>query len=250
MASCWINIIHSEGNPHWLSGKESSCNAADAGLIPEWRRPSAEGNGNPLQYSCLGNTIDRGAWQAIMHGVLRVRTTTTTILKGLASRCLQYQYLSILTVVTKKLSPWYLILNKTIRYRGSWTLKTWTKGQIAEPGLSPRHGEPQQPRYFLLPPKSRQWDFQLQSTQDCGTNAANTHAKPLQSCRILCSPMDCSPPGSSVHESLQARIPERAAKLSSRGTSQPRDQTSVSAVSRDAGRFFTTSAIWEAHGTT
>ena len=57
-------------------------------------------------------------------------------------------------MLSKKLSPRYLILNKTIRYRGSWTQKTRTKVQIAEPSLSPRHGEPQQPRCFLLPPKS------------------------------------------------------------------------------------------------
>jgi len=42
-------------------GEESACNAGDTGLIPGSRRSPGEGNGNPLQYSCLGNPMDRGA---------------------------------------------------------------------------------------------------------------------------------------------------------------------------------------------
>ena len=57
-------------------GKESTCNARDLGLIPELGRSSAEGNGNPLQYSCLGNPIDRGAWWARVHGVPKVSDLT------------------------------------------------------------------------------------------------------------------------------------------------------------------------------
>ena len=54
------------------------------------------------------------------------------------------------------------------------------------------------------------------------------HPKSLQSCPTLCNPMDCSPPGSSVHGILQARILEWVAMPSSRDSSQPRDQTQVS----------------------
>ena len=57
-----------------------------------------------------------------------------------------------------------------------------------------------------------------------------------QSCLTLCDPMDYSPPGSSVHGILQARVLEWVAMLSSRGSSQPRNQTQVS---HSAGRFFT-----------
>ena len=46
--------------------------ARDAVSIPGSRRSSGEGNGNPLQYSCLGTPMDRGAWQATVHGVARV----------------------------------------------------------------------------------------------------------------------------------------------------------------------------------
>ena len=49
------------GLPGWLSGKESTTNTADAGLIPGLERSPEEGNGNPLQYSCLENPMDRGA---------------------------------------------------------------------------------------------------------------------------------------------------------------------------------------------
>ena len=52
--------------------KESACNAGDLGLIPGSGRSPGEGNGNPLQYSCLGNLMDRGAWRATVHGVKRV----------------------------------------------------------------------------------------------------------------------------------------------------------------------------------
>ena len=67
------------GLPWWLSGKESACNAGDVSLIPGSGRSPGEGNGNPLQYSCLGNPVDRGAWQAIVHGAAkRVRHSWAT----------------------------------------------------------------------------------------------------------------------------------------------------------------------------
>ena len=50
--------------------KESTCNAGDLGLILEPGRSSGEGSGNPLQYSCLGNLMDQGTWQATVHRAL------------------------------------------------------------------------------------------------------------------------------------------------------------------------------------
>ena len=49
--------------------------ARDSGLIPGWGRFPGKGNGNSLQYSCLGNPIDRGAWWATVHGVAELHTT-------------------------------------------------------------------------------------------------------------------------------------------------------------------------------
>ena len=58
-----------KGLPRWLSGKKSASQAGDAGSIPGLGRSPGEGNGNPLQCSCLENLIDRGAWQVPFCGV-------------------------------------------------------------------------------------------------------------------------------------------------------------------------------------
>ena len=55
----------------WLSDKESTCQAGDESSIPGSGRSPGERNGNPLQYSCLDNPMDRGAWQATVHGVAK-----------------------------------------------------------------------------------------------------------------------------------------------------------------------------------
>ena len=52
----------------WLRSKESACNAGDTGSIPGSGRSPGRGGGNPLQYSCLENSMDRGAWWATVHG--------------------------------------------------------------------------------------------------------------------------------------------------------------------------------------
>ena len=52
----------------------SACNAGDPGSIPESGRSPGEGNGNPLQYSCLENPMDAGAWWPTVHGVTKSRT--------------------------------------------------------------------------------------------------------------------------------------------------------------------------------
>ena len=62
-----IKLYFSRGS----DGKESACNERDLDLIPGSGRSSGEGNGNPLQYSCLENPMDRGAWRAPVHGVIK-----------------------------------------------------------------------------------------------------------------------------------------------------------------------------------
>ena len=52
-------------------GKESACSVGDLGLIPGWGRSPGEGNGYPLQYSCLEKSMDREAWQATLHRVAK-----------------------------------------------------------------------------------------------------------------------------------------------------------------------------------
>ena len=63
--------------PRWCSDEEAACNAGDTGLIPGSGRSPGEGNGNPLQYSCLGNPMDREAWWVIVHGVAEELDTVT-----------------------------------------------------------------------------------------------------------------------------------------------------------------------------
>ena len=55
-------------------GKEFACNAGDLGLIPWLERSPGEGTGNPFQYSCLKNPMDRGVCQATVHGVAKSQT--------------------------------------------------------------------------------------------------------------------------------------------------------------------------------
>ena len=65
------------GFPDGSDGKESACSAGDPSLIPGLGRSPGEGNGNPLQYSCLENPMDRGAWRATVHGVAESEQLTT-----------------------------------------------------------------------------------------------------------------------------------------------------------------------------
>ena len=62
------------GFPRGSAGKESTCNVEDLDSISGLGRSPGEGNGNPLQYSCLENSLDRGAWQAIVHCVTENQT--------------------------------------------------------------------------------------------------------------------------------------------------------------------------------
>ena len=62
------------GFPSGSDGKESACNAGNPGSIPGSGRSTGEGDGNSVQYSCQRNPMDRGAWQATIHGVARSQT--------------------------------------------------------------------------------------------------------------------------------------------------------------------------------
>ena len=62
------------GFPVGSDGKESACNAGDLSSVPGLGRSPGVGNGNPLQYSCLENPMDRGAWQATVHRIAKSQT--------------------------------------------------------------------------------------------------------------------------------------------------------------------------------
>ena len=72
---CFVKTVSSRVKlPGWLSGKESACQCRRHGFDPVSGRSPEEGNGNPLQYSYLDNSVDRGAWQAPVPGVAKSRT--------------------------------------------------------------------------------------------------------------------------------------------------------------------------------
>ena len=79
-STCWMlkqAYRSSVGLPQWLNGKESTCNAGDAGSIPGSGRFPGERNGTPLLCSCLENPMDpmdRGAWRATVHSVAKNQT--------------------------------------------------------------------------------------------------------------------------------------------------------------------------------
>ena len=75
------------GLPWWLSGKESTGNAGDTVLIPGLGRSPGGGHGNSLQYSCLENPMDRGAWWAIFHGIAKSQTRNRACRHVLSNTC-------------------------------------------------------------------------------------------------------------------------------------------------------------------
>ena len=70
--------LHFNLVPGGSDGKASAYNVGDLGWIPGLGRSPGEGNGNPLQYSCLENPMDKGAWWATVHGVARARHNLAT----------------------------------------------------------------------------------------------------------------------------------------------------------------------------
>ena len=74
------------GFPGGSEVKASACNEGDLGLIPGWGRAPGEGNGNPLQYSCLENPMDGGAWWGTVHRVAK----SWTRLSDFTHSCMYY----------------------------------------------------------------------------------------------------------------------------------------------------------------
>ena len=68
------------GFPGGSDSKASACNVGDPGSIPGLERSPGEENGNPLQYSCLENSMDGGAWWAAVHGVTKSRTQLSDVI--------------------------------------------------------------------------------------------------------------------------------------------------------------------------
>ena len=70
----FVSSVNIMGFPGGSDRKESACNVGDLDLIPGSGRSPGEGNGYPLQYSCLENSLDRGACWAVVHGITKSQT--------------------------------------------------------------------------------------------------------------------------------------------------------------------------------
>ena len=78
-SACSIGKPKIQSFPGSSAGKESACNAGDSSSIPRLGRSPGEGDGYPLQYSCLENSMDRRAWWATVHGIIESQTRLTDV---------------------------------------------------------------------------------------------------------------------------------------------------------------------------
>ena len=106
----WRKTELALGFPGGSDGKESACNAGDPCSITRSGRSPGEGNGNPLQYSCLENSMDRGVQQAIVHQVAKSWTWLRVMHSGLALARLSAHWLN--TALCSRYSYSHLLLGK------------------------------------------------------------------------------------------------------------------------------------------
>ena len=112
-----IQLTRYQGFPGGSGGKESTCNAGDLGSIPGSGRSSGDGNGYPLQYSCLENPMDREAWWATIHRV----ANSGTRLKWLSL----HTWLIIFCEKCHKKRNQRIILKKSFQLEIWWIVATW-----------------------------------------------------------------------------------------------------------------------------
>ena len=93
--------MEKRGLPWWLSGKNPPVSAGDPGLIPASGRSPGEENGYPLQYSCLENPMDRGAWWVKVHNVAKSQTELKQISTPISGMLMEaYKILALMEAST------------------------------------------------------------------------------------------------------------------------------------------------------
>ena len=168
--------------------KNPSANAADTGSIPGSERSPGEGNGNLLQYSCLGNPLDTGPWLATVHGVAKESDTTQQV-NDYYHKC--FTSLMELGKSFPDINQPPTIAGPYLHYRDI-TNPIWTR-------------TPWAPHITEMCCCSHQSCVNSRLAFSHLFAAAAAAAKSLQSCPTLCDPIDGSPPGSAVPGILQAR---------------------------------------------
>ena len=125
-------MIYTSITKPWNSvSKESACNARDLGLIPGSGRSPRDGNGNPLQYSCLENPMDRGASLAIVHGINKswtwlsdwITTTNWYVISTSITKHRYYQFVvavKSLSCVQHFVTPWTVACQASLSFTISW----------------------------------------------------------------------------------------------------------------------------------
>ena len=101
-------LLLDSGLPWWPSGKESACSAGDKGSIPGSGRSPGKGNGNSLQYSCLENPMDRGAWWATVHGSQTVSYNLATRQQQSTWQVLKYFWAEYFKHFPEGLKRWFM----------------------------------------------------------------------------------------------------------------------------------------------
>ena len=94
-------------------------NAGDLGLIPGLGRSPGEGNGSPLQYSCLGHPMDRGAWRATVYGVTRSHTRLNMTMNTIQVNTTEVPGSSFAKVIKRCIERWHTSLSFPVKISGS-----------------------------------------------------------------------------------------------------------------------------------
>ena len=188
-----VTIICNSGLPGGSDGKACACNAGDLGLIPVSGRSPGERNGNPLQYSCLENPMNRGAWQVIVHGVAKSQTRLSDFTffhfhfsqdRGLQSR-------SFWTHLV------HMILNRVF-----WILKKWIKKkELSKVARIKNHWVDSRVLDFL------KWKNRFKPQSTCvGYKVISIPEDPfllVSSCSTVMAQFTCTESGPQVREALQ-----------------------------------------------
>ena len=116
----FLTLIFLQGNPRWLSGKESACQVENMGSVPGLRRSPGEENGNPIQYSCLGNPMDRGPWWGYSPWCCKKRWTWLSMYAHTSSVIAYFYVYLIINLYLSNLLLFGIFKKQTFLLRHSW----------------------------------------------------------------------------------------------------------------------------------